>query len=220
MTEAEWFTVADWHQHFQYLGDTVSPRKLRLLAAGFCRLVWDRFEDAECREAVETAERYADGRATVQELEECRQPCRVIAVQARDLANRLISDANPEPRLRQEIRSDLAWAAAAVLGGQLEIDKIGSRVAHTESLEEQRSVLFDLFGNPFRPVLFDPSWRTSTVLALARPMLDRGDFTAMPILADALQDAGCEDEQVLEHCREGCPHFRGCWVVDGLLGKT
>ena len=77
----------------------------------------------------------------------------------------------------------------------------------------------DIFGNPFRPVAFSPSWRTSTVLALASQMYESRDFGAMPILADALQDAGCDSAEVLDHCRGEGPHVRGCWVVDLVLGK-
>jgi hypothetical protein len=80
-------------------------------------------------------------------------------------------------------------------------------------------LLRDVFGNPFRPVNLDPPWLTSTVLALATGMYASRDFSAMPILADALQDAGCEDGQVLAHCRGPGPHARGCWVVDLVLGK-
>jgi hypothetical protein len=77
----------------------------------------------------------------------------------------------------------------------------------------------DIFGNPFRPVTFDPNWRTSTAAALAAQMYDSRDFSAMPILADALQDAGCENAGILDHCRGPGPHVRGCWVVDMVLGK-
>jgi hypothetical protein len=79
----------------------------------------------------------------------------------------------------------------------------------------------DIFGNPFRPVSFDPEWRTSTAAAIAKGMYDSRDFSAMPILADALQDAGCDDEDVLDHCRaaDGV-HVRGCWVVDLVLEKS
>jgi hypothetical protein len=66
----------------------------------------------------------------------------------------------------------------------------------------------------------DPAWLTSSVVALARQMYDRRDFAPMPILADALQDAGCDHADVLAHCRAGGPHVRGCWVVDLLLGKA
>ena len=79
-------------------------------------------------------------------------------------------------------------------------------------------LLRDIFGNPFRPVTLNPVWRTDTAVAVARQMYESREFGAMPILADALQDAGCEDEQVLSHCRHAGPHARGCWVVDGVLG--
>ncbi len=75
----------------------------------------------------------------------------------------------------------------------------------------------DIFGNPFRPVDFAP-WRTDTAVSLARQMYESREFSAMPILADALQDAGCDNDEVLNHCRGQGPHVRGCWVVDGVLG--
>ncbi len=77
----------------------------------------------------------------------------------------------------------------------------------------------DIFGNPFRPVSFSPEWRTDTVIALAKQMHESREFGAMPILADALQDAGCDSDDVLNHCRGPGPHVRGCWVVDLVLGK-
>jgi hypothetical protein len=85
----------------------------------------------------------------------------------------------------------------------------------------QARIARDVFGNPFRPLpVLAPEWRTSTVLALAKQMFDTGDFSAMPILADALQDAGCDGDVILSHCRdpEGV-HVRGCWVVDLVLAK-
>ncbi|MBP3957721.1 hypothetical protein J8F10_20920 [Gemmata sp. G18] len=77
----------------------------------------------------------------------------------------------------------------------------------------------DIFGNPFRSVAFTPEWRTSTAVAIASHMYEWRDFNAMPILADALQDAGCDSADVLDHCRGPGPHVRGCWVVDLVLGK-
>jgi hypothetical protein len=77
-----------------------------------------------------------------------------------------------------------------------------------------------IFGNPFRPVAFNPAWRTDTAVALAQQMYDSRDFSTMPILADALQDAGCEDAAILSHCRDAKQtHVRGCWVCDLVLGK-
>src|SRR5688572_17842352 len=88
------------------------------------------------------------------------------------------------------------------------------------SFVEQAALVRDIFGNPFRPFTFSTAWRTDTVLTLARQMYESREFGAMPILADALQDAGCEDVAVLDHCRAAnAAHVRGCWVVDLVLGK-
>jgi hypothetical protein len=83
----------------------------------------------------------------------------------------------------------------------------------------QAAVLRCIFSNRFRPVNFAPEWRTDTALSLARQMYESRDFSALPILADALQDAGCDNADILSHCRSYGPHVRGCWVVDLLLGK-
>jgi len=84
----------------------------------------------------------------------------------------------------------------------------------------QDAVFRDLVGNPFLPVEFDPHWRTSDVLGLARAVYDVGAFDRVPILADALMDAGCADEAIIGHCRGPGPHVHGCWVVDLVLGKS
>ena len=94
-----------------------------------------------------------------------------------------------------------------------------SRPQASAKLAFQARILRDIFGNPFRPVVFSPSWRTSTAVALASQMYESRDFSAMPILADALQDAGCDSADVLDHCRGPGPHVRGCWVVDLVLEK-
>jgi hypothetical protein len=115
----------------------------------------------------------------------------------------------------------------------------------TPAKERAVWALHEVFGNPFairrkrkneprRGWMFDPAWRTDTATTLARQMYDSRDFTAMPILADALEDAGCDNEDVLTHCRaslvskkpkKGSPqpppmHVRGCWVVDLVLKNT
>lgn len=78
-------------------------------------------------------------------------------------------------------------------------------------------LLRDVFGNPCRRVPFSAAWRTADVTAFAQSMYDRREFSGMPIFADALQDAGCNDLDILGHCRSGGPHARGCWVLDPLL---
>jgi hypothetical protein len=85
--------------------------------------------------------------------------------------------------------------------------------------KDQVDVLREIFGNPFRPITLDPSWLTSTVLALAQGIYDEKAFDRMPILADALQDAGCDNEDILNHCQGGDIHVRGCWMIDLLLAR-
>ncbi len=74
-------------------------------------------------------------------------------------------------------------------------------------------------GAPSRFVMFSPDWRTDTAVAIARRVSESRDFSALPVLADALQDAGCDNSDVLNHCREPGAHVRGCWVVDLVLDK-
>ncbi|AMV24453.1 hypothetical protein VT84_08650 [Gemmata sp. SH-PL17] len=90
------------------------------------------------------------------------------------------------------------------------------RTRFQRGAELLRAARWCLFPNS---TLFSPSWQTSTAVALASQMYESRDFGAMPILADALQDAGCDNADVLVHCRGSGPHVRGCWVVDLLLGK-
>lgn len=75
----------------------------------------------------------------------------------------------------------------------------------------------EVFGNPFLEVWFDPCWRTSAVRDLALSIERSGDYSRMPMLADALEEAGCTDSNVVGHLRTGRGHVRGCWVLDGLL---
>ena len=82
------------------------------------------------------------------------------------------------------------------------------------------NLLREIFGNPFRTPEFDPRWRTSDVVGLARAIYEEKAFERMPILADALMDAGCEDDAIVGHCRGDGTHARGCWVLDLVLGKT
>jgi hypothetical protein len=80
-------------------------------------------------------------------------------------------------------------------------------------------LLRDIFGNPFRPITFTPAWRSESAVSLARTAYDTRDFTLLPILADALEEAGCDHPDVLTHCRDPKgTHVRGCWVVDGVMG--
>src|SRR5207248_8297476 len=84
----------------------------------------------------------------------------------------------------------------------------------------QTDLLREIFGNPFRKPEFDSRWRTSDVMGLARAIYDERAFERMPILADALMDAGCEHEAIIGHCRGNERHVRGCWVLDMIMEKN
>jgi hypothetical protein len=66
---------------------------------------------------------------------------------------------------------------------------------------------------------FDPKWRTEAVVGLATKAYDERAFGVLPILADALEEAGCDNLPMLAHCREAAIHARGCWVLDHVLRK-
>ncbi|MBN9519490.1 hypothetical protein J0H58_13365 [bacterium] len=85
---------------------------------------------------------------------------------------------------------------------------------------QQVALVRDIFGNPFQPVTFEPSWRTTAVDGLATGIYEEKAFDRLPVLADALEDAGCSDGDILDHCRSQGEHVRGCWVVDLILGKS
>lgn len=88
-----------------------------------------------------------------------------------------------------------------------------------EQWEHQADAIRDIFGNPFRPVTLDAAWLTPTVTKLAILIYEERQFDKMPLLGDALEEAGCSNEDMLQHCRGGGEHVRGCWVVDKVLGK-
>ncbi len=77
----------------------------------------------------------------------------------------------------------------------------------------------DIIGNPFHPITLDPAWLTPKVVHLAQQIYDNRAFVRLPALADALEEAGCDNPEILNHCRGPGPHVRGCWVVDAVLGK-
>jgi hypothetical protein len=90
----------------------------------------------------------------------------------------------------------------------------------TAEIHTQVNLLREIFGNPFRPATFSPAWRTTDVMLLAKGIYDARAFDRMPILADALQDAGCDIEDILNHLRNmSATHVRGCWALDSVLGK-
>jgi hypothetical protein len=95
----------------------------------------------------------------------------------------------------------------------------GSEELRDEHLRLQATIFRDIVGNALDPVAFDSRWRTDDTLGLARGIYMDRAFTRLPLLADALMDAGCADDRLVGHCRSAGPHTRGCWAVNLVLGK-
>jgi hypothetical protein len=127
----------------------------------------------------------------------------------------------------QNTMDALAWAAvdAAAIPYRPELDDAAATLRAVEGIWEQGrveaarrccSLLRDLF--PFGPVAVEPGWRTPAVLAPARAAYDERRFERLPLLASALEEAGCTSGALLAHLRSGRDHVKGCWAVDLVLG--
>jgi hypothetical protein len=206
MTEAEWLVCRETHPMLAHIGADVYQRKLRLLVAACFARVWDELPDA-CREWVVLLGEEVEGRGSPRELDD-RWMDVVDYIQTRDepIGGRLYS------LLNLSTGSELGFWSS-----DYQPDRGGPGWVQAEV--EYAELVREIFGNPFRPVVLSREWQTDTVLSLAQQMYDAGEFSAMPILADALQDAGCDNNDILDHCRGPGPHTRGCWVVDLVLGK-
>jgi hypothetical protein len=188
---------------------TASPRKARLFGVACGYRVWQYLADPRERPAVEVAERFADGQATVAELQAARN-ARPPGMGDDEWSRGYLFHHLTAEDVREVFtlwRIGVRIGQKAGLGWRTQVIAIGDLVRC-------------IFGSPFRPVNADPAWLTSTVVALAAGIYAERAFDRLPILADALQDAGCNSADVLAHCRGTGPHVRGCWVVDSLLGKT
>ncbi len=226
-------TEKTWRQHVRptamllFLRATVSERRILLFNCACCRSVWNRLGVTD-REATVQAEQGADDPDAIRTLQRSLEPEQTAALALVGLRDDPVSD-----NLRAVLTSQTNLRLG-LLGNGWGIGSLAHEAAqlaanthsqhdqrHAQESEElkQTTLLRDIFGNPFRPVAFDPAWRTDTALALARSMYESREFSAMPILADALQDAGCDSDNILNHCREPGTHVRGCWVVDLVLGK-
>jgi hypothetical protein len=187
-----------------------SARKLRLFCCACVRRNWDLLTDEHSRKAVEAAERWADGLATAKELAAAFQAAHA-AEQPYDGSRQ--SYVKRAAALAARPRKDLVCATVWYCRSSLGRDQMKAEERH------QCDLLRDLFGVPFRPVAFDPAWQGGAAARVALAIYDENRFSDLPILADALEDAGCTNAEVLAHCRGGGVHVRGCWVVDRLTGK-
>jgi hypothetical protein len=214
MNEAEWQRCLNVEPMLRELHKSFGGDKLRLFGCVVYRRVCDSF-DAGIRDLLDATEAWATSSISIDQWQAKwdRYPNLWSNYDFQLLRDLVISTYSNviSPVWLAAMRSRqyaLSGTAASLHKGLDKTEKKWQAVA-----------LRDLYGNPFRPVAFPPSWRTDTALTLARQMYDSRDFGAMPILADALQDAGCEDASILDHCRGEGSHVRGCWVVDLVLGK-
>jgi hypothetical protein len=208
MTETEWLECADPQKMLEFLQGNVSERKLRLFACACSR----REESALCSigfQAIAIAEGMADGQS-----------------------NKALRD-QTEKAIQRLIPNDGTWSMYSIVCWALHIPKgrsypledimpylVGNLVqAGCMSAEKFLSAIHEICGNPFRPLSFNPNWQTSTVQQLAAAIYQEKAFDRLPILADALEDAGCDSTDLLNHLRQPGEHVRGCWALDLVLGE-
>jgi hypothetical protein len=224
MTETEWDTTDDPTQILAALGDHASERKLRLFGLFCCRQALDMCADPVLHAVLDAAERHADSQLS--ESDRSLAESEALDAYERELE---CEDEFHFPTMgvvRLVAKATYVADDAASLANYVPVfARYGARASFhglVEDLQaEQCLFLRDLFRNPFRPAAFSSQWRTDTAVSLARTMYDARDFSAMPILADALQDAGCDNDDILSHCRDtSLTHVRGCGVVDLVLGKS
>lgn len=199
----------------RYVTSRASKRKLRLFACACFREVWESLDLEPIREGIALAEKYADGLISLEVLSDAHD--RAVLAFIKRLYE--ITEGNDLDRL-QSYFARLARANDIPICPII-LQKRYLRIADDEILNKIAPFLLrEVLQSPFFRTRFDSDWRTSTATALAVQMYESRDFSAMPILADALQDAGCENADILDHCRGPGPHVRGCWVVDLVLGKS
>ena len=239
MDETEWANWSDPETFLDYIrgpGSSMNRpfvatnRQLILWACACCRRLGHLFHDACCLNAILTAERFADGELTYKDLTAVSEDglkwrsetfYSTGAVSVRSLVTQSCGhlvegvdsafDGMDTPFL---VPADDAtrWAVAAIC------EYAGKRAADREKIA-QCSILRDILGNPFRPVHYSAEWRTFAVTVLAKEIYDDRRFSNFAGLATALIEAGCNNADVLSHCRSDEPHVRGCWVVDMFLQR-
>jgi hypothetical protein len=206
MTEAEWLACTDPQPMLEFLRGRTSERKLRLVAVACVRRYWT--VDSVIRQLIRVSELYADGITGWVDLAAVRKLARGFQ--------------------RQAMQRDVGMGAGAVQA----VASVAHPSAFTAAQRVVRAILperathaiQEIIGNPFLPLPTPPAailnWNCGTVVKLAQTIYDEHAFDRLPILADALEDAGCTDQDILAHLRDTGPHTRGCWPVDLLLGKN
>jgi hypothetical protein len=250
MTEAEWLACGDQRRMLDLMGGWASERKLRLLAAACCRRVWPYLDSEEIRAAVEVVERLADGRAGREDYIRACIRARVATYQAdldRRLKGPWWSapfTARVALRWASEpfsgcyilhcvvgVARAAAYWRAVPAASKYDPNHPAGKAGERAEWEALAGLIRCLIGPlPFRPVTADPAWlvwNNGTVPKIAQAAYDERllpsghlDPARLAVLADALEEAGCDDADILGHLRGPGPHVRDCWVVDLLLGKS
>jgi hypothetical protein len=240
MTEDQWQACTNPAQMLEFLKGRASDRKLRLFSFACVRRMWGKITDPRLKAAIEVSERHADGAASDAELRAAVREAH--RARGRRLLDRAAYDAaryHPHEVQLESVITHATYAAAYMVRHpppSAIMRFIGSKLVLTEFRPHrarrrwnaawesehaaQAQLLRDIFGNPFRPVTLDPSWRSPAVATLAETIYASRAFHRLPDLATALQLADCTDQDILQHCRAAGPHVRGCWVLDLLLGKA
>jgi hypothetical protein len=235
VTEAEWLACTDLKPMLVFLHSKTSERKLRLFAAARCRLFrqdWDN--QWPIREAVEAAERFSDGLSPAEQLARLHRPWEDFIGDVRwgtidpTGGSTVLRPSHLGQLLVQAISSPEAGSAAwGVRYDDLRSYFDGGWKDGPQERRAECHLSREVFGNPFRPVILDPAWSTPQVVALAQAAYDEREMPAgtldaarLAVLADALEDAGCDQPDLLGHLRGPGPHVRGCWAVDLLLGNS
>ena len=235
MTEAEWLAATNPTPLLMFLRGRISERKLRLFGCACCRRVWHRIAVDESKAAVQLAERFADGEASLEQALQQRNSVQAaIAVVRKSRRgfrdgqrNAPAYHASMAPSWALAPNADLAWhvsyhSALSLRRGSTPPNQVADEAVFAE-LRQHATLLRDIAGNPFsqpssvnRALL---SWGGGMILDLATSIYVSHAFDRIPLLADALEDAGCTDAELLGHLRGPGPHVRGCWAVDVVLGK-
>jgi hypothetical protein len=221
MNAYRWLQENDLGAMLDHVYDISRQRKLRLWLAACLRWAIELRNDAlagRLLQTVDLMERHADGRVSDVVLAASRasltedvpilmalRTAQTIPLTRRDLDDTLIG-------LRQA-----GYPEVRVPGQERLAEGVYASIIRTMN-DALCAYLRDLFGNPFDPVNFHPHWRTPDVRLMAEVLYREPDAEQMPVLADALLDAGCDDDRILNHCREGI-HLRGCWLLDAILER-
>jgi hypothetical protein len=235
MKESDWLAATDPRPMLSFLADRASERKFRLFSIACCRRIWPMLVHESSRRCVEVAERYCFGLATLAEMQSVVESARqdphqrwggplewwagLAAADAAELTCFVIEPGDDGPSVyAQRAAEDVIRAIAddrAYLGSPY-----FSAPGTPESSDWAAlcPVLREIVGNPFVQVDWEARWRTKPVCLLGEDIVMHQAFDRMPHLGDALVEAGCANEAILDHCRQGGGHLCGCWVVDLALG--